>query len=69
MIPRVRSLEKDCRRSPLLDFVFQTTRGGKHKNPDDTFTFNPYDRDQDISNLTTYNSSSILEHRLTRNVS
>ena len=33
-------------------------KSGKHKNPDDTFTFNPYDRDQDISNLTTYNSSS-----------
>lgn len=49
---------KKARRRAVTRLCVPNHKSGKHKNPSETFTFNPYDRDQDISNLTTYNSSS-----------
>ncbi len=55
--PKGKTFRK-ARRQAVIRLCVPNHKTGKHRNPDETFTFNPYDRDQDISNLTTYNSSS-----------
>lgn len=49
---------RKARRRAVVRLAQPNHKSGKIKNPDQVYTFNPYDRDQDISKLTTYNSSS-----------
>jgi hypothetical protein len=49
---------KKARRRAVVRLAQPNHKSGKIKNPDQVYTFNPYDRNQDISKLTTYNSSS-----------
>lgn len=49
---------KKARRRAVVRLAQPNHKSGKIKNPDQVYTFNPYNRNQDISKLTTYNSSS-----------
>ncbi len=49
---------KKARRTAVARLARPNHKSGKITSPDDVYSFNPYDRDQDISKLTTYNSSS-----------
>ena len=56
--PKGKKFKGRARRRAVARLATPNHKSGPHTDPTDTFTFNPYNRDQDISNLKNYNSSS-----------